>query len=87
MVITRDEPPKEMNGSGMPVTGRTPITAPTLITVSAGDPGDQGDGQQATEAVRGPGGRPQAEPGEGAEEEQDGDGTDQARAPPRSPRR
>ena len=35
MVITSDEPPKEMNGSGMPVTGSTPTTAPTLMRVSA----------------------------------------------------
>ena len=27
-----DDPPKEMNGRGMPVTGSTPMTAPTLIT-------------------------------------------------------
>jgi len=34
MVITSEEPPKEMNGSGIPVTGSRPITAPTLMTVS-----------------------------------------------------
>ena len=32
MVMIREEPPKEMKGSGMPVTGSTPITAPTLMT-------------------------------------------------------
>ncbi len=32
MVMTREEPPYETNGSGMPVTGSTPTTAPTLIT-------------------------------------------------------
>ncbi len=35
IVITSDEPPNEMNGSGIPVTGSTPTTAPTLMTVSA----------------------------------------------------
>ena len=35
MVMTSDEPPKEMNGSGIPVTGSTPTTAPTLMRVSA----------------------------------------------------
>src|ERR1019366_7062561 len=34
MVMTRDDPPYEMKGNGMPVTGRTPTTAPTLIKVS-----------------------------------------------------
>ena len=33
-VITSEDPPKEMNGSGIPVTGSTPITAPTLMIVS-----------------------------------------------------
>jgi len=28
MVITSEDPPNEMNGSGMPVTGSKPITAP-----------------------------------------------------------
>ena len=32
IVMIRDDPPKEMKGSGMPVTGRTPMTAPMLIT-------------------------------------------------------
>ena len=32
MVMTSDDPPKEMKGSGMPVTGSTPMTAPMLIT-------------------------------------------------------
>ena len=32
MVMTRDEPPKEMKGRGMPVTGSRPMTAPMLIT-------------------------------------------------------
>ena len=31
-VITSDEPPNEMNGRGIPVTGRTSMTAPMLIT-------------------------------------------------------
>ncbi len=35
MVITRDDPPNEMKGSGIPVTGSTPTTAPMLIKVSA----------------------------------------------------
>ena len=35
MVMTSEDPPKEMNGSGIPVTGSSPITAPTLMKVSA----------------------------------------------------
>ena len=31
-VITSDDPPKEMKGRGIPVTGRTPMTAPMLMT-------------------------------------------------------
>ena len=31
-VITRDDPPKEMNGRGIPVTGSTSITAPMFMT-------------------------------------------------------
>ena len=34
MSMTSDVPPKEMNGSGIPVTGRTPVTAPTFTIVS-----------------------------------------------------
>jgi hypothetical protein len=33
-VSTSDDPPKEMKGSGIPVTGSTPTTAPMLIMVS-----------------------------------------------------
>ena len=32
MVMTSEEPPKEMKGRGIPVTGRSPTTAPMLIT-------------------------------------------------------
>ena len=32
MVITSDDPPKEMKGSGIPVTGSSPMTAPMLMT-------------------------------------------------------
>ena len=35
IVITSEEPPKEMNGSGMPVTGSTPSTAPMFKMASA----------------------------------------------------
>src|ERR1019366_10303470 len=32
MVMRREDPPKEMKGRGIPVTGSRPITAPMLIT-------------------------------------------------------
>ena len=78
MVMTSDEPPKEMNGSGMPVTGSTPDHRADVDDRLGDDPGHQADGEQAAEAVRCPGRRPQAEPGEGAEEGEHGEGADQA---------
>ena len=35
IVMTKEDPPKEMNGKGIPVTGRTSRTAPMLIIASA----------------------------------------------------
>src|SRR5205085_10575093 len=32
-VTTRDEPPKDTNGSGTPVTGSSPVTAPRFTRV------------------------------------------------------
>ena len=84
MVMTSEDPPKEMNGSGIPVTGRRPITAPTLITVSAAIHDDEADPEQAPEPVGGPRRRPQPEPAERDEQPEHGDRPDQARAPRRS---
>ena len=77
-VITSDDPPKEMKGSGMPVTGSTPMTAPMLITAWLVIQVVTPDGQQAAEPVGGPGGRPEPVPGQGEEQAQDDDGADQA---------
>ena len=78
MVITSDEPPKEMNGSGIPVTGSTPTTAPMLISVSAADPGHEPEREQRAEAVGRLRGRPDPEPHEAAEEDEHQSGPDDA---------
>ena len=77
-VITSDEPPKEMNGRGIPVTGSTPITAPMLMTAWLVIHVVTPDGHQAAEAVRGPDGRPVPVPGEGEEQAHDAHRADQA---------
>ena len=77
-VITSDEPPKEMNGRGMPVTGSTPITAPMLmiawLVIQVVTP-------TATRQPKRSGARtggPVAVPGQGEEQAHDADGADQA---------
>ena len=77
-VITSDEPPKEMNGSGMPVTGSTPMTAPMLMTAWLVIQVVTPTATQAAEAVGGPSGRPEPVPGQREEQPQDGDGADEA---------
>ena len=53
MVMTSDDPPKEMNGSGIPVTGSRPMTAPTLMNVSAAIQATRPTPSRAAEAVGG----------------------------------
>ena len=77
MVMTSEDPPKEMNGSGMPVTGSTPDDGPDVDDGLAGDPARGGHGQQGAEAVGGPARGPQPVPGQRAEQAQDDEGADQ----------
>ena len=78
IVMTSDDPPKEMNGSGIPVTGSTPTTAPTLMRVSAPT---QATSPRASSAPKRSGDCVAArmpEPHEAAEEREHQDGTDDA---------
>ncbi len=59
-VMTSEEPPKEMNGNGMPVTGSTPMTAPMLMTAWLVIQHVAATASRRAEAVGGPARRPAA---------------------------
>ena len=78
MVTTSDEPPEETNGSGTPVIGRRPMTAPMLTNAWTTNQAVMPDGQQHAEAVGGAQGGADAEDAERDEQADDHDGADQA---------
>ena len=78
IVTSSDEPPNDTNGSGTPVTGRMPITAPMLMNAWTDDPGGDARGEQRAEAVGRPQRGPHAEHREGDEQADDEQRADQA---------
>ena len=72
------EPPALMNGSGMPVTGRSAVTTIMLTRACDGEPGRDAAGQQAREGVGRRDRDPVALVGDDDEERHDGQRADEA---------
>ena len=73
MVMTSDDPPNEMNGNGIPVTGSTPTTAPDvdqcLAATQATSPSASRAPKRSGDCVGRPDAEPQECPQEGQHEE------------------
>ena len=71
MVASSEDTPAEISGSGTPVIGSRPMTAPMLTSACTDDPGGGGGGGQPHERVGHPAGDPQPGVREAAVEQHD----------------
>ena len=70
-VVTSEDPPAETSGSGTPMTGKSPMTAPMLMMACPMQPRHDAGARDAHEAVLGAADEAEAGPGQHGEERED----------------